>query len=109
MAAYDTGKMILFFRSLLQEVGVQQHDATIMFEDNNGAPMMVNAQQPTWRRRHMDIKHFANLDWVERDLLILEAIRTHENAADAMTKTLTCHLFYRHFDTYMGLRIPDYV
>jgi hypothetical protein len=36
----------------------------------------------------MDIKHFAILDWVERDLLILEAIRTHESTADAMTKTL---------------------
>jgi hypothetical protein len=62
VAACDTGKMILFFRSLLQEVGVQQHDATIMFEVNNGALMMANAQQPTRRTRHMDIKHFAILD-----------------------------------------------
>jgi hypothetical protein len=44
----------------------------------------------------MDIKHFALLDWVEQDLLILEAVRTHENASDAMTKTLRKQLFYRH-------------
>ena len=46
-AACDTAKMILFFRSLLQDIGIPQHDATILFEDNNGALMMANAQQPT--------------------------------------------------------------
>jgi len=56
----------------------------------------------------MEIKHFALLNWVERDLLLLEAIKTHDNAADAMTKTLTKQLIYRHYDTDMGLRIPDY-
>jgi hypothetical protein len=57
----------------------------------------------------MDIKHFALLDWVEQDLLQLQQISTHDNAADAMTKPLTRQLFYRHRDTYMGYRIPDYV
>jgi hypothetical protein len=44
----------------------------------------------------MEIKHFALLNWVERDLLLLEAIKTHDNAADAMTKTLTKQLIYHH-------------
>jgi hypothetical protein len=105
VAACDMAKMILFFRSLLDEVGVKQQHATILFEDNNGALMMANAQQPTC---HMDIKHFALLDWVERDMLMLEAIQTHNNAADTMTKTLPKRLFYRHYNTYMGVRIPDY-
>jgi hypothetical protein len=39
----------------------------------------------------------------------LEAITTHYNAANAMTKMLTKQLFYHYYDTYiMGLRIPDY-
>jgi deoxyuridine 5'-triphosphate nucleotidohydrolase len=108
VAACDMAKMILFYRSLLQQVGIEQTDATILFEDNNGAMMTANTQQPTRRTRHMELKYFALLDWVERDLLVLEAIKTHDNAADAMTKTLTTQLFYRHYDTYMGLRIPDY-
>jgi hypothetical protein len=41
----------------------------------------------------MGIKHFALLDWVERDFLVLETIITHDNAADAMMKTLTKQLF----------------
>jgi hypothetical protein len=100
--------MILFFRSLMAEIGVEQEHATVLFEDNNGVLLMANAQQPTKRTRHIDIKHFAVLDWVEQDLLILHSISTHDNAADAMTKPLTKTLFYHHYDTYMGLRIPSY-
>jgi len=108
VAACNTAKMILFFRSILQDVGIEQREATILFEDNHGALMMANAQQPTRRTRHMDIKYFALLDWVEQDLLILEAIQTANNAADAMTKPLTKQMFYRHYNTYMGLKIPEY-
>jgi hypothetical protein len=109
VAACDAGKIILFFRSLLEDLGIPQATATVLYEDNNGALMMANAQQPTRRTRHIDIKHFSILDWVERDLLILQAISTHDNAADAMTKCLPRILFYRHFDTYMGRQIPNYV
>ncbi len=34
VVACDTAKMNLFFRSLLQDIGIEQHDATILFEDN---------------------------------------------------------------------------
>ena len=70
---------------------------------------MANAKQPTRRTRHMDIKHFSLLDWVERDLVLLHTVTTHDNAADAMTKFLSKQLFYRHFDTYMGRRIPKHL
>jgi len=108
VAACDTAKMILFFRSLLDELGFNQEQATTLYEDNTGALLMANAQQPTKRTRHMDIKHFALIDWVEQDILQLQQISTHDNAADAMTKPLTRQLFYRHRDTYMGYRIPAY-
>jgi len=108
VAACETAKHILFYRSLMQEIGLEQTDATTLFEDNTGALLMANAQQPTKRTRHMDIKHFALLDWVEQDLLLLEHIDTSDNIADAMTKTLGRTLFYRHYDTYMGLRQPNY-
>jgi hypothetical protein len=108
VAARDTAKLILFYRSLMEDIGIPQTDATVLYEDNNGALLMANAQQPTRRTRHMEIKHFALLDWVEWDLLILHHIPTQNNVADAMTKPLERNLFYRHFDTYMGHRIPDY-
>lgn len=107
VAACDAAKMILFFRSILEDLGIPQEEATILYEDNNGALMMANAQQPTRRTRHLDIKHFSLLDWVEKDLIILKAISTHDNASDAMTKMLPRQLFYRHSDTFMGRRIPE--
>jgi hypothetical protein len=106
-AACDAGKMILYFRSILEDLNIPQSEATILYEDNNGALLMANAQQPTRRTRHMDIKKFSLLDWVERDLIILHNINTSDNAADTMTKSLGRNLYYRHTDTIMGRRVPD--
>lgn len=61
---------------------------------NNGTLLMPNAQQPTRQTRHMDIKKFALLEWVEQDLMILKTIKTAENAVGKQ-------LFHRHADTYM--------
>lgn len=80
-----------------------------MFEDNNGALMMANAGQPTKRTRHIDIRHFALLDWVEQDLVILERIDTDKNPADALTKALARILFHRHYDVLMGREVPWHV
>jgi hypothetical protein len=109
VAACDAGKFILFYRSLLSDLGIKQHGATTLFEDKKGALLMANAQQPTQRTHHMDIKHFAILEWVEWDLLVLKTISTSGNAADGFTKSLTKQLFYHHFDTYMGRRVPSYL
>jgi hypothetical protein len=46
-AACDAGKLILFFRSILEDLGMEQQNATVLYKDNNGALMMANAQQPT--------------------------------------------------------------
>jgi hypothetical protein len=94
----DTAKLILFYRSLMQDIGLEQKEATILFEDNNGALIMANAQQPTKRMRHMDIKYFALLDWVEQDILLLEHIKTSDNIADAILRTTTkTYTHYRYY------------
>ena len=108
VAACDTAKLILYFRSLLHDLDIPQDEATVIYEDNRGALLMVEAQQPTKNSRHIDIKHYAILDWTERDMITLQGISTHDNASDSMTKPLARQLFYRHFDTYMGRRAPQY-
>jgi hypothetical protein len=47
MAAYDAGKMILFVRSILWDLGIPQESATILYEDNDACTAMGNAQKPT--------------------------------------------------------------
>ena len=108
VAACEAGKYILYLRSLLQEIGLRQEDATILYEDNQGALLMANAQRPTKRTKHMDLKHFGLQDWIQRDLLILHRINTSDNYADVMTKPLARTLFHRHINYIMGKIVPEY-
>ncbi len=107
-AACDAGKCILYVRSLLEEIGLPQENATTLYIDNNGALLMANAQQPTRRTRHVEIKQFVLLEWVENDLIELERITTSDNYSDGFTKPLGRILHYRHFDRVMGRKIPSY-
>ena len=108
VAACDTAKIALYLRSILDGIGIPQHEATALMEDNDGALMMANAGQPTRRTRHMDIKYFGIQDWVEDDLVILEAIHTSNNSADHLTKALSRTAFYKHNDVTMGRIQPQY-
>lgn len=71
--------------------------------------MMANAQQPTKRTRHMDIKYFAIQDWVLKDLITLEYIRTSDNYYDDLTKPTAKVLFHRHMEYILGKVRPSYV
>jgi hypothetical protein len=108
MAAWDTGKMILFVQSVLWDLGIPQEAATLLYEDNDACTAMANAQKPTPRTRHIDIKYFSLCEWVERDLVILDRTDTSINMADHMTKTLQPILFHRHADFLLGHVPPMY-
>jgi hypothetical protein len=108
MVANDAGRMSLYMRSILWDLGVPQEAATILYEDNDGATAMANAGKPTPRSRHIDIKYYALQEWCERDLLVLKRIDTSVNMADHFTKPLPRILFHRHRDFYMGFVPPTY-
>ena len=93
----------------MEDLGIDQLQATTLYEDNQGALLMANAGQPTKRTRHMEVKHFAIQQWVETDLLSLLRIGTSDNESDGMTKNLARTLFYRHQEYIMGKIIPEYV
>jgi hypothetical protein len=93
VAACDVGKMVLFFHSLLDDLGIPQHHATTLFEDNHSALFMANAQQKSNRTQNIDIKTFALIDWVEQDLLLLQDIKTSDNCSDCSV---------RHYDQGAG-------
>jgi hypothetical protein len=96
MLACDTGKMILFIRSILWHLNIPQEAATLLYEDNDACTAMANSQKPTPRTCHVDIKYFALSKWVERDLMLLEHIDTSINLSDHFTKSLQTNLFHRH-------------
>jgi hypothetical protein len=108
MGASDFGKMMLYIRSILWDIGLPQESASFLYEDNDACTAMAMAQKPTTRTRHMDIKFHALCEWVERDLLKLERIDTTINMADHFTKSLSPILFRRHTDYIMGRVPPNY-
>ena len=69
---------------------------------------MGNAQKPTPRTRHIDIKYFSLCEWVERDLILLDRIDTSINMSDHLTKSLQTLLFHRHADFLLGHIPPLY-
>ncbi len=94
MAAYDTGKMILFVKSVLWDLGIPQEAATLLYEDNDGCTAMGNAHKTTPRTRHIDIKYFSLCEWVERNLILHDQIDTSMNMSNHLTKSLQPLLFY---------------
>ena len=55
MAACTAGKMMLFIRSILWDLGIPQQAATVLYEDNDACTAMANAQKTTTRTRHKNI------------------------------------------------------
>jgi hypothetical protein len=94
MAAYETGKMILFVRSILWDLGIPQEAATVLYEDNDACTTVGNAQKPTPQTQHIDIKYYSICEWIERDLMYLERIDTTINMSDHLTKRLSWALFH---------------
>jgi hypothetical protein len=107
-AAADAGKAALYLRSILQELGVEQLLPTVIYEDNNGARLMTNAQQPTRRTRHVELKQFAVLQWVEDEQIIFGDIGTAYNISDSLTKQTGRTKFHQHHDLLMGRLRPTY-
>ena len=107
-ALSEAGKLTLYVRSILNELGMSQHNATSIYEDNKGCLHMTQNKKPTKNTRHVDLRHFAVVDWVSQDLLLIKKISKHDNISDTLTKSLGKTLFHRNTDTIMGNRRPTY-
>ena len=66
VAASNAGKLTLYLRSVLDQLGLDTSGAMPLYEDNTAAIAMANDQQPTRRTRHLDIRYFALLEWVKQ-------------------------------------------
>ena len=107
-AMADAGKAALYIRSILDEIGLLQKNPTKIYADNRGALCLANAQQPTRRTKHIDIKQMVILQWTEEDMLNFEPVPTQLNFADSITKSVGRIKFYEQNDVLMGRRQPKF-
>lgn len=64
VSAADTGKALLYVRSILSDLGLSIDAPTDLMVNNTRAIFMIlQAQAPTNSTRHVDIKYFALLNW----------------------------------------------
>lgn len=68
---------------------------------------MANHGRPTERSRHIDIQHFALLEWCERGEVVLQSIPTSIQPADILTKACGSILHFRHAGRLMGIFLPS--
>ncbi len=96
-AAY-AGKLFMFIRSVMWDLGVPQCSASMAYEDNDACTTMANSQKLTSRTRHMDLKYNVLCKWVERDLIKLERVATKLNLTNHFTKQIGPLQLHRHVD-----------
>jgi hypothetical protein len=61
----DAGKVALYLRYILEEIGIIMDKPTPNLADNQGAVRLANAHQPTRRMRHVEMKHFITVQWTD--------------------------------------------
>jgi hypothetical protein len=108
IAAVMAAKLARYLRSILLEIGCPQTAPTVLYADNQAAILMVNANRPTTRSRHIDIQHFAIQEWREKGDILMEYIAGIINMSDALTKALGWTLHHRHTRRMMGHFAPGY-
>jgi len=107
-AACDAAKYTKYIRSVLTYLGFPLLNPTPIYEDNAATIAVSNNERATKRLRHVDLRHFAILNWVQNGDITLKYISTSDNPADNLTKPLGEVLHSRHSDTLLGKRPPHY-
>jgi len=56
--------------------------------DNEGVIAIAHGIGRTRRSKHIEVKHFYIRELIQNNMITLHSIDTHDNVADAMTKSL---------------------
>lgn len=97
LALDQTGRDVLYFRHLLEEMGCGIEDATTIFCDNQGA--IRNAVNPlsVSKMKHVEVCYHMVRDFVEAGALKIVYVSTDENLADIFTKSISAKLSVKKF------------
>jgi len=96
------GKMVLYFRHVLQELGFLREGPSVIYVDNQATVDVVMENRPTPRLRHVEVQHFAIQRWREEGWLAVHHLAGTLQCADGLTKALGWVLHYRHARRSMG-------
>ena len=93
MAATEAVKEGIWLRNLVQELGLQQEDNSVIFCDNQSVIYLIRNQAYHERTKHIDVRyHFIREAVAERNMTV-KKIGTTDNPADMLTKPVLANKF----------------
>jgi hypothetical protein len=101
-SAWNSGRLGLFVRAVLDELQQSQTEATNIYEDNYACRLVANYSTPTRQVRHIAIRDFALQYWTEHNIIVLLSCSSNENASDMVTNQVGKILFACHNDNISG-------
>lgn len=90
MALSETCKEAIWLRRLLEELGNEFNQATIIYADNQSCLQMIKEEKVFRRTKHIDTRIYSVKDFVEKHLIECVYCPTSEMLADLLTKPLSC-------------------
>ena len=82
-AMTDAGKAALYLRSILAELNLTQLKPTTIQVDNRAARQFTNAQQPTRRTRHIEMRDFVIVQWTDEEQIRFQDVKSQYNPSDS--------------------------
>jgi hypothetical protein len=104
IAASATAVEIVYVRTLLRELGLQQDRPTTLRVDNSGAVELSRDRKSCHRSRHVDRRFFKVRELNAAGVITVEHVPTEFNRADFLTKPLDETTFIRHRTASMNPR-----
>jgi hypothetical protein len=88
VAMYEAATEIVFLRNLLCELGFEQKEPTVLYEDNQSAIHMVNGRGSFQKQKHINVKYHYTRSLIKKGILSVVYCPTKKMRADVLTKAL---------------------
>ena len=98
------GQHAVSLQALVFELGAQQHDPTIIYEDNLSCITASTNVQMRGRMKHVNVRIYYIRDLIVRDIIQAVHCPTTLQHADPFTKNLPIATFVPHRDVMHGIR-----
>lgn len=106
ISLHDASHEVIFLRQLLEGLNMLVNGPTPLYCNNDAARQLTEDQRWHAKVRHFRVKYHSTRDLVDADELKVIRVRTSDNTADILTKSLTRPDFQR-LRSYLGIRPPS--
>ena len=93
IALGEAAREAIYLRMLLKDLGHEQKEPTVIFEDNIAAEKLSKNNIQHGRTKHIDIKHHFIREVVQSKQIEIKHIASSEMLADILTKALAFPIF----------------